>query len=74
MALFGFLGGLSMRGRKRKSGVWHHRVPDFKLVYCGPKESFPEKETNFTIKKDVSEITKHHDLAECRKQQQKTID
>ena len=22
---------------RRKSGEWHHRVPDFKLVYCGPK-------------------------------------
>ena len=41
-----------MRDRKRKSGVWHHRVPDFKLVYCGPEESFPEKETKLTIRKE----------------------
>jgi len=23
---------------KRKKGDWHHRVPDFQLVYCGPKK------------------------------------
>ena len=32
-----------MRNRKRKSGIWHHRVPDYKLVYCGREENFPEK-------------------------------
>jgi hypothetical protein len=26
-----------MNKRKRKSGVWHHRLPDFQLVYCGPQ-------------------------------------
>ena len=25
-------------------GDWHHRVPDFQLVYCGPKKSTLTKE------------------------------
>jgi hypothetical protein len=29
---------------KRRSGVWHHRVPDFKLVYCGPNERISKEE------------------------------
>jgi len=48
---FGFLGGFSMGNRKRKSGIWHHRVPDYKLVYCGKEESFPEKTIEFEKKK-----------------------
>jgi hypothetical protein len=35
-----------IKGRKLKSGVWHHRVPDFKLVYCG-EEDYPEKKIEF---------------------------
>jgi hypothetical protein len=35
-----------IKGQKRKSGVWHHRVPDYKLVYCG-EEGFPEKKNEF---------------------------
>jgi hypothetical protein len=27
------------RKRKRNWGDWHHRVPDFELVYCGPKKN-----------------------------------
>ena len=23
--------------RKYRGEVWHHRVPDFQLVYCGPE-------------------------------------
>ena len=60
-----------MRGRKRKSGIWHHRVPDFKLVYCGPEENFPEKETKFAIRREVSEITDEHDSADSRLEQNK---
>ena len=30
--------------RKSRDGEWHHRVPDFKLVYCG-KQDFSEKES-----------------------------
>ena len=26
------------KGTKRKKGDWHHRVPDFQLVYCGSKK------------------------------------
>ena len=33
---------------KRRSGVWHHRVPDFKLVYCGPTNKNSKKEYDFT--------------------------
>jgi hypothetical protein len=36
-----------IKGRKPKSGVWHHRVPDYKLVYCGREEAFPEKKIEF---------------------------
>ena len=38
--------GYWLTGRqKRKRVDWHHRVPDFQLVYCGPKKSSPEEET-----------------------------
>ena len=60
-----------MGRRKRKSGVWHHRVPDFKLVYCGPEEGFTEKETKIVIRKEVSEIADEHDSAGSRLEQQK---
>ncbi len=30
--------------RKSRAKHWHHRVPDFKLVYCGPKKSTSKKE------------------------------
>jgi hypothetical protein len=39
-----------MKEQKRKSGLWHHRVPDYKLVYCGEKEGFPEKTIEFEKK------------------------
>ena len=60
-----------MTGRKRKSGVWHHRVPDFKLVYCGPEEGFPEKETKLAFRKEVSEIADQHDSTRSKLEQQK---
>ena len=60
-----------MSRRKRKSGIWHHRVPDFKLVYCGPEEGFPEKETKIAIRKEVSEIESEHDSADSRLEPQK---
>ena len=55
-----------MGGRKHKSGVWHHRVPDFKLVYCGPEEIFPEKEKKLAIRKEVTEISDEHNSADSR--------
>jgi hypothetical protein len=30
---------------KYRRGEWHHRVPDFKLVYCGPKRNLTEDES-----------------------------
>ena len=36
--------------RKRRSGFWHHRVPDFKLVYCGPNDRLSKKELEFTFR------------------------
>lgn len=34
-----------VRGKSKLRGKhWHHRVPDFKLVYCGPKTSTAKKE------------------------------
>ena len=29
---------------KGLEGEWHHRAPDYRLVYCGPKESSKEEE------------------------------
>ena len=60
-----------MGDRKRKSGVWHHRVPDFKLVYCGPEEIFTEKATKRAIRKEVSVISEEDDLTQNRLEQQK---
>jgi hypothetical protein len=45
---------------KRRSGVWHHRVPDFKLIYCGPDNKDSKKEHDFTsgekcLKKSIIE-------------------
>ena len=31
---------------KRRNGVWHHRVPDFKLVYCGSNKISIIKDEN----------------------------
>ena len=42
---------------KRRSGVWHHRVPDFKLVYCGPNERISKEEYEFTFKEEKSKIS-----------------
>ena len=60
-----------MGGRKRKSGVWHHRVPDFKLVYWGPEEGFSEKETKLAFRKEVSETESEHDSTRSKLEQQK---
>ena len=60
-----------MSRRKRKSGIWHHRVPDFKLVYCGSEENFPEKTKELTIRKEVSETESEQDSTHNRLEQQK---
>jgi hypothetical protein len=49
------------RKRKRKrSKDWHHRVPDFKLVYCGPKKSPKEESKHATRERKVT-ISKAND-------------
>jgi hypothetical protein len=43
--------------RKRKRGRsedWHHRVPDFKLVYCGPTKSPTEESKHVTRERKVT--------------------
>jgi len=60
-----------MGDRKRKSGIWHHRVPDYKLVYCGKEESFLEK-TN-EIEKKKSLVLEKHDLTKNIIHQQKNL-
>ena len=69
------MGGDSlMAGRKRRSGVWHHRAPDFKLVYCGPKERVSKKETKLRGRRvKVSVNADEDDAAGKRLEQQKTL-
>jgi hypothetical protein len=33
-------------GGQKRSKDWHHRVPDFKLVYCGTKKRDSQKKTS----------------------------
>ena len=43
----GSVGECLMVRRKREDELeWHHRVPDFKLVYCGPKKEVAKKEAH----------------------------
>jgi hypothetical protein len=43
--------------RKRRSGVWHHRVPDFKLVYCGPNSWVSKEELEFSFRGERLKIS-----------------
>jgi hypothetical protein len=43
--------------RKHKWGDWHHRVPDFKLVYCGPKNRVKEEAKEFPEERIEAHIT-----------------
>ena len=46
-----------MMGRRNDwEGEWHHRAPDYKLVYCGPKESSQEEEIVHYQKKRRAKI------------------
>ena len=64
-----------MAGRKRRSGVWHHRVPDFKLVYCGPNGYVPTKGTKPTISMaKVSVNADEDDAVGKRLEQEKTLE
>ena len=62
---------------KRRSGVWHHRVPDFKLVYCGPGNRDSKKELDFTSKEiwlKISIIEDEDDKANMILEQDKTLE
>ena len=39
--------------RKRWSEDWHHRAPDFRLVYCGPKNRVKEEAKELPEKRMV---------------------
>ncbi len=43
--------------RTRWKKDWHHRVPDFKLVYCGPKICFKEDTKELPEEKIEDSIT-----------------
>ena len=43
--------------RKRWSKDLHHRVPDFKLVYCGSKKNTAKKEPRHDDRKRVVEVS-----------------
>ena len=60
---------------KRRSGVWHHRVPDFKLVYCGPANKNTKKEHDFNSEEKwpkISIIEDQDDKASIMLKQEKT--
>jgi len=46
-----------MGRRKRRSADWHHRAPDFKLVYCGPKKSNSKEEMKRVRRKRMIEVS-----------------
>jgi len=63
--------------RKRRSGVWHHRVPDFKLVYCGPKDRVSKEEYEFTFRgkrPQISIIEDQSDKVGTILEQEKTLE
>jgi len=43
--------------RRRWKRDWHHRVPDFRLVYCGPKKSVTKEETGQKRKRRIVEAS-----------------
>lgn len=47
-----------MGKKTRRKKDWHHRVPDFKLVYCGTTKH-PEEETKELYKKRLEGSTKN---------------
>jgi len=62
--------------KKRRSGDWHHRVPDFKLVYCGPKDSAPKKKLKYTSRGKrlkVSVIADEDDITDRRLEEEKSL-
>lgn len=47
-----------MGKKTRRKKDWHHRVPDFKLVYCGTTKR-PEEETKKLYEKRLEGSTKN---------------
>jgi len=45
-----------MGRRNDWEGEWHHRAPDYKLVYCGPKENSKEEEIVHYRKKRIAKV------------------
>jgi hypothetical protein len=43
-----YLGGVLLMRRRKRPKDWHHRVPDFKLVYCGRKKNVIPKRKQVT--------------------------
>ena len=48
-----------MGKKTRRKKNWHHRVPDFKLVYCGTKKRSKEVEPKVLPKKRIEVSTKN---------------
>jgi hypothetical protein len=48
-----------MTKKTRRNKDWHHRVPDFKLVYCGTKKRMKEEEPKEMRKKRLKAMTKN---------------
>jgi hypothetical protein len=44
--------------KKRRKKDWHHRVPDFKLVYCGTRKRMKEEEPKKFSEKRLEASTK----------------
>ena len=64
------------KGRRKVKGRpkdWHHRVPDFKLVYCGPPK--PRKETQHAHRKRlaVSVLAEENSVATKKSEKRKQM-
>ena len=55
-------GVLLMGRRNHRNNDWHHRVPDFKLVYCGPKKSPSEEENKHVPEKRMVKVSVTTDI------------
>jgi len=42
---------------KRWKKDWHHRAPDFKLVYCGPKKTNKQETKDSQSKRRILETS-----------------
>ena len=58
--------------RKRKGGMWHHRVPDFQLVYCGSQD-YVQPKTKRLEKKlvKVSVFSSNNELSDKKVEEKK---